>query len=179
MSQPLTIGLAPELPKMLKVLILGSLPGNKSIAEQQYYAHPRNAFWHIMSNVLSFELSLPYEKRLCKLSDANIGLWDVIDQAVRPGSLDSAIQKDKMQINNLRNLIEIETGLHLVLFNGKKAAEVFQRQVRPGLSEGSSSRIEFHTMPSTSPANAIMNPETKLAEWSKVLSPALIREIRD
>ncbi|ATX80226.1 hypoxanthine-DNA glycosylase [Mariprofundus aestuarium] len=75
-----------------KILILGSMPSRKSIAADQYYAHPQNGFWPIMGELFGFTASLEYEERLAQLRKNGVGLWDVAHQCVRPGSLDSAIE---------------------------------------------------------------------------------------
>ncbi|MGB5336215.1 MAG: DNA-deoxyinosine glycosylase, partial [Woeseiaceae bacterium] len=81
-----------------RILILGSLPGQRSIAAQQYYAHPRNAFWSIMQEL--FEIHGAYEYRLLQLLDNKIALWDVLGSSVRPGSLDSSIDLDSARVND-------------------------------------------------------------------------------
>ena len=94
LSPGLSQGLAPVWRADAELLILGSFPGQASLAARQYYAHPRNAFWPLMA-ALTGESDLaqqPYAARLQRLLHHRIALWDVVDRCVRPGSLDSAIR---------------------------------------------------------------------------------------
>ena len=94
----------PVVDAQTRLLILGSLPGEASLAAGQYYAHPRNAFWRLMDGVTGRDISsLPYEDRLVALQAIGIGLWDVIASAERSGSLDSAIRSPEAA--DLRGLI--------------------------------------------------------------------------
>lgn len=146
---------APIVQPDAKILILGSLPGDASLAQGHYYAHPRNAFWPIISKILQVDLNeLAFEQRYALLRSRQIALWDVIQTASRPGSLDSAISN--IQANPLRELVLGLRGLELVIFNGKLAAKHGQKQI-PGY-------IQQAIAPSTSPAHTLPFSE-KLAEW--------------
>ena len=85
----------PSVTPDCSVLVLGSLPGDESLRQAQYYAHPRNAFWKIMGSLLGFDPSLPYGERLSLLNRGGVGLWDVVASGVRPGSLDQHISQEQ------------------------------------------------------------------------------------
>lgn len=111
----------PVVDERTRVLILGSLPGDASLTAGQYYAHPRNAFWRLIGGLTGQDLaSMPYADRLEGLRRVGIGLWDVVAQAERIGSLDSAIRAS--QPADLEGLIDTLPSLRAVAFNGKTAA---------------------------------------------------------
>jgi len=145
-----------------RVLILGSLPGQRSLLEQEYYAHPQNAFWRIMNDLVGAEGS--YQQRCDALLDSGIALWDVLAESVRPGSLDSDIRMDTARANDFARLFRDCPDIGCVCFNGRKAAAMFQRFVGPD-----SYTMRFETLPSTSPAYAAMPFDEKLARWRAVL----------
>ena len=147
-----------------RLLVLGSLPGEKSLAAAQYYANPQNQFWRLMQAVTGSPLlSLPYGERLELLLAAGVGLWDVVGSAVRPGSLDTAIRDH--QPNALPELCASLPDLRAVAFNGGKSAKLGMKILadRPGLA--------LIPLPSSSPAHAVRF-ERKLAAW-EVLSAHL------
>ncbi|MDQ6967010.1 MAG: DNA-deoxyinosine glycosylase [Mariprofundaceae bacterium] len=145
-----------------RILILGSMPGRKSLDEQQYYAHPRNAFWAIMGELFGFYATMPYAQRLEQLADQHVALWDVTQHCIRPGSLDAAIRD--ATANDFRAFLTAHPQIHAIFFNGRKAEELFRRLVLPGLADKHRS-IERHTLPSTSPAHAAYTFEKKLEAW--------------
>lgn len=167
-EQPWARGFAPIINPHVRLLILGSLPGAASIEAGRYYAHPRNQFWRLMGDVIGRELiHLAYEARLRTLVDHHIGLWDMIAEADRPGSLDHAIRQAR--INPVDRLIARLPQLKLIAFNGKKSANLGQRQL--GLSQGASG-LDVKTLPSSSAAHT--RPfEEKLTLWCAALVPAL------
>jgi hypoxanthine-DNA glycosylase len=153
---PLLTGLPPVLDAETRVLILGSFPGEASLQAKQYYAHPRNHFWRLVSEVVSEDLySLPYEERLTRLRAHHIGLWDVIDACEREGSLDSAIRK--AQANDFDVLKHQCPQLKRVCFNGKTSGKFAPRFAEAG--------FETLVLPSSSPANMQLNFAQKLAVW--------------
>ena len=142
-----------------RVLILGSLPGEASLAAQQYYGNPRNAFWRLMEGVLGAPLvPLAYEDRLTTLLAHGVGLWDVIGEAERPGSLDAAIRDPAA--NDLVALIDTLPNLRGVAFNGGTAAKLGARLV--------GDRVPTLALPSSSPAHAARSFGDKLALWGQV-----------
>ncbi|CAN5295330.1 DNA-deoxyinosine glycosylase [soil metagenome] len=142
-----------------RVLILGSLPGEASLAAQQYYGNPRNAFWRLMEGVIHASLvPLAYEDRLATLLSHGLGLWDVISEAERPGSLDAAIRDPAA--NDLAALIDTLPALRGVAFNGAAAAKLGARLI--------GHRVPTLALPSSSPAHAARSFEEKLASWSAI-----------
>ena len=148
-----------------RVLILGSLPGARSIAEQQYYAHPQNAFWHIMRELFGIEGD--YGSRCEQLARQRIALWDVLRSSVRPGSLDSAIQLDSAVTNDFTTFFMEHPRVRLIAFNGRKAEQLFVRNVGDTVADTQIPRV---SLPSTSPAYAAMPFSGKLAAWRAALA---------
>ena len=143
-----------------KVLILGSMPGAQSLASQQYYAHPRNAFWPIMASLCGFSVNLAYHERLVLLRQHGFALWDVLAHCQRQGSLDSAIRHE--QANDFNHFLAEHDQLQLIAFNGAKAQQSFNKQVLPTLTAASPRLL---ALPSTSPAHAAMSLEHKRQQW--------------
>lgn len=151
---------APVVDQRVRVLILGSLPGDASLQAAQYYAHPQNGFWRLTGAVIGQDLApLPYEARLERLLAARVGLWDVIASAERRGSLDAAIRNPEAA--DLAALVNRLPELRAVAFNGATAARLGRR----ALGQGSGAALI--DLPSSSPAHA--RPfEDKLARWTKI-----------
>lgn len=149
---------APVVAPHTRVLILGSLPGEASLAAGQYYAHPLNRFWHLVGAVIGREdlPALDYEARLEALLGAHVGLWDTIRSAVRPGSLDAAIRD--VEHAPLAELVSALPHLRAVAFNGKTSARIGRAQ----LGETS---LELVDLPSSSPAHAGMPLAEKRNRW--------------
>ena len=152
----------------VRVLILGSLPGQVSLQQQQYYAQPQNAFWKIMGRLFGAGPELPYEERVQRLVRNEIALWDVCAAAQRPGSLDASIVHSSVVPNDIASFIASHPGVGLICFNGGKAAELYRRLVLPGLPAAVCA-IRYETLPSTSPAHAAMPFEEKLKRWGAIL----------
>ncbi|HEY9098558.1 MAG TPA: DNA-deoxyinosine glycosylase [Thiobacillus sp.] len=161
-------GFPPIADTHTRVLILGSLPGQVSLQRQQYYAHPHNAFWKIMSQLFGAGPELPYAKRAQRLVQNGIALWDVCAAAQRPGSLDADIVHASVVPNDFAAFIQAYPDIGLIGFNGGKAADLYRRLVLPTLPEKLRA-IRTETLPSTSPAHATMTFEDKLVRWSAVL----------
>ncbi len=151
-----------------RVLVLGSLPGQKSIAEQQYYAHPQNAFWPIMRDLFGIEGD--YHARCEQLSTHRIALWDVLASSVRRGSLDADIRLDTAQANDFRRFFEAHAEIQLLAFNGRKAEDMFRRFVATDSPDNTVAHVR---LPSTSPAYAAMPFSGKLSAWREALLPPL------
>jgi TDG/mug DNA glycosylase family protein len=148
-------------------LILGSLPGRKSLEMQQYYANPQNAFWKLIGRIFGGAGDLPYTRRVQILTSNHIAVWDVLAAAERPGSLDSAIVSATAAANNFREFFRAHPRIRRVFFNGRKAEDIFRRRVLPALAS-EFSHICYVGLPSTSPAHAGMTFAEKLVRW-KVL----------
>ena len=149
------------------MLILGSLPGRKSLEMQQYYAHPQNAFWKLITQILGAEWPLTYMRRVKLLTAHQIALWDVLAAAERPGSLDSAIVHASALANDFAAFYRAHPQIRLVCFNGRKAEELYRRFVLPGLSTEFGG-LRYLSMPSTSPAHAGMTFAKKLERWRTI-----------
>lgn len=148
-----------------RVLILGSLPGQRSLDAQQYYAHPRNAFWKIMAELAGAEGS--YEERCAALLHSRIALWDVLASSVRPGSLDANIRTPSAVVNAFGPFLAAHPGVVTILFNGSKAAQLYRQKVLPTIARP---EIRLQTLPSTSPAHAALSFADKLAAWRAALT---------
>ena len=145
-----------------RVLILGSMPGVRSLQAQEYYAHPQNLFWPFMHSLLGLDPALPYSARTDALSAAGVAVWDVLASCERVGSLDSAICDDSALPNELGTLLDAYPGIGTILFNGAKAEQAYQRCVAPGIRRAG---IICACLPSTSPANASQRVADKLRRW--------------
>lgn len=163
-------GFPPIADEHSRVLILGSLPGQASLRQQQYYAHPRNAFWKIVGRLFGAGPELPYEERALRLIQRKIALWDVCAAAQRPGSLDTAIVHSSVVANDFCCFLAAHPDIGMIYFNGGKAAELYRRLVYPGLPTRPSA-ISRETLPSTSPAFAAMSFEEKLTRWKTISLP--------
>ena len=153
----------PSIDNNSKILILGSMPGVKSLYEQQYYAHPQNRFWRVMS-VICNEPKLyefDYDLKLKTLLKNNIALWDTIKTCEREGSLDSDIQNENP--NDIRKLLKTYPNIKTICLNGNKSYSAFKKYF-PELFE----KYSCHKMPSTSPANARYSLDKLIEEWSVI-----------
>ncbi len=140
---------APSVDPRTRVLVLGSLPGERSLAERRYYAHPQNQFWRLMSGVLDTDLTaLAYEPRLAALRDRRVGLWDVVASARRVGSTDAAIRD--LSPNDLAALVASLPALRAVAFNGGTALKHGVPQLGP-LAE----TCAIVALPSSSPLHTV------------------------
>ena len=154
-------GLAPVIAADTRLVILGSFPGVASLAAQQYYGHPRNQLWPLLSALWGEDLvALDYARRLAALERHRVGLWDVYRSCEREGSLDSAIRAPVP--NDLARLKALAPRLQAVAHNGAESAR--SRRLTEALG------VDVHTLPSTSPANAAWRFERKLAAWREVFS---------
>lgn len=149
-----------------RLLILGSMPGKKSLEQNQYYAHPANAFWKIMGELVGASPQLPYAQRLAVLKSSGIALWDVLESCIRETSLDTHIRQESP--NDFTEFFAQHPHITQVCFNGSKAEQCFRKfvqdkQVLPPLA--------LHRLPSTSPAHAGMRYADKLQAWRAALIP--------
>ena len=151
-----------------RVLVLGTLPSQASLAAGQYYAHPQNAFWRIMAEITG--VSGDYAQRRDALVAAGIAVWDVLESSIRPGSMDADIDTASAVPNDFATFFADHEHLQLVCFNGHKAEQLFMRFVHPGPGR---KELRAVRLPSTSPAFASMSFEQKLSAWRGIIEPAL------
>lgn len=154
-----------------RVLVLGSMPGRASLAAGRYYAHPHNAFWRIVGELLGIDARAPYAARVRALKASRIALWDVLHSCVREGSLDARIEEELA--NDFAAFFRRHRGITHVFFNGAKAEASFRRHVLPGLG---AARLRYSRLPSTSPAHAGMPYARKRRAWRAILRSAQRRE---
>ena len=155
-DRPALEGLGPVVSHDTRLVVLGSFPGVASLQAQQYYGHPRNHFWPILSALWGVDLvALSYPLRLRAMLDHGVGLWDVYASCRREGSLDSSIEAARP--NDLTRLPQLAPALRSVAHNGGESARSMQRTSALG--------VEVVRLPSTSPANASWSFERKLEAW--------------
>ena len=148
---------APITSNDANILILGTMPGTKSLELNQYYGHKQNNFWKFMFTILKEDFSDDYPNKKALLQKNKIALWDVLQFCERVGSLDSAIKNEIA--NDFETFLKSHPNIKTILFNGQKAAAFFKKYVHL--------QKEYHliTLPSSSPANASQNFQSKLEEW--------------
>jgi len=151
----------PIVDEWSRILILGSMPGVESLRLQEYYANPRNQFWKLIYALFELDPSEGYAERVSFVKSKGIALWDVIENCLREGSLDSAIKEEK--VNNFRGLFMAYPSIETVLFNGGKAYETYKKWV--GFE--ALPNITFLKLTSSSPANT-KKYEEKLREWGSI-----------
>jgi len=156
-------GLPPVISRQARLVILGSFPGVASLQARQYYGHPRNHFWPLLSAIWGIDLvALPYRRRLAELRRRGLGLWDVYASCRRAGSLDQAIED--AEFNDLASLRRRAPQLQLVAHNGGESARAMRHIVALGLP--------VRKLPSSSPANASWSFERKLEAWRAAFQAA-------
>jgi len=157
-------GFSPIVGAQPKVLVLGSMPSQRSLQYQQYYGHPQNAFWWLMSQLFGFDSALPYTERVELLKQAGLAVWDVVYEAVRPGSMDADIQESALITNDFDAFLKAYPSITLLAFNGKASQKLFKKHVTGDIA------LPQLTLPSTSPAYAAKSRDEKLIEWKQVLT---------
>lgn len=142
-----------------KILILGSIPGIKSLEKQQYYGHPQNKFWKIIFELFNEKFTEDYTERIAVLKKNNIALWDVIDSCERKGSFDSEIKNE--EANQIPELLELYPKIQAIFCNGGKSYKNLQKIL------GKNFRIPIILLPSTSPLHTV-SFEKKFEDWKKI-----------
>lgn len=156
---------APILAPRSRVLIVGSMPGVRSLEQAQYYAHPRNAFWRILFETFGQELTEDYEEKKRLIMARDLALWDVARACEREGSLDSDMRN--IVHNDFGELFAAQPGIHTILCNGATAHALFEKS-------GVAGARTVIRLPSTSPAYTL-SYEKKYAAWSRAIREALAR----
>lgn len=163
------LGLPPRAGPSVRVLILGSFPGARSLRERHYYAHERNRFWRALAPLCALSAEADYEDRIAALNERGIALWDVLRACRREGSLDQRIIRGSEEPNDLGRVVGPHAELRAILFNGRSVAEFFHRhqiprELWPDLG------VELVTLPSTSPAHAAMPTTAVVRAWTETLA---------
>ncbi len=160
-------GFPPIADRRARVLVLGSMPSEASLAAGEYYAFRHNQFWRIAGELCGFAADAPYARRKAGLKRSRIALWDVIESCVRPGSLDASIREDTLRVNDFAAFLAVHRGIRRICFNGRKAESAWRRRVvstLPGTLD-----FEYRLLPSTSPAHAGIGYRAKLAAWRSAI----------
>lgn len=160
-------GFPPIANRRARILILGSMPGEASLAANEYYAFRHNQFWRIAAEITDVAQDAPYARRIAALKRCRIALWDVVASCIRPGSLDSAIREDSIRVNDFAAFLAAHPAIRRVCFNGRKAESAWRRHVAPTL--GDAFDLESRLLPSTSPAHAGMGYRAKLRIWRSAI----------
>ncbi|WP_232522193.1 DNA-deoxyinosine glycosylase [Sulfuriferula plumbiphila] len=166
-AMPYVHSFPPIADAQARVLILGSMPGKISLQAQQYYAHPRNAFWRLLGELVGARAELPYATRLQMLKSSGIALWDVLQSCAREGSLDSGIDDASIIANDFASFHLAHPDIAHIFFNGAKAEACYRKYVLAGLSNQSGA-LQYQRLPSTSPAHASLSYAQKLKAWEIV-----------
>lgn len=167
MTQTLLFSFKPIADVNAEILILGSMPGQESLAANQYYANRRNAFWKIMAQLLGFDPDSAYETRLHELKAARVALWDVLQSCTRVGSLDAKIDTGSITVNDFSGFFRTHDKIRAVFFNGAKAEATYRQYVLPTVN---TVPLSYMRLPSTSPAHASLSYAQKLQTWQTALS---------
>lgn len=154
-------GFPPIVAMNPEILILGTFPGEESLRQREYYAHPRNLFWHMMECICGAGRDKDYDTRVAILKKTGICLWDVLKSCARDGSSDARIRNG--HVNDFDAFLS-RYPVEAVFFNGKKAESLFHRRVVPELR----GPPPLFLLPSTSPANARMTNDEKLRRWCMI-----------
>ena len=160
-------GFPPIADRRARVLVLGSMPSEASLAAGQYYAFRHNQFWRIVGAVCDFAHDEPYARRKAALKRCRIALWDVLESCIRPGSLDSAIREESIRVNDFAAFLAAHPGIRRVCFNGRMAEQAWRRRVLQDLP--AARKLEYRLLPSTSPAHAGMGYLAKLEAWRSAI----------
>lgn len=158
----------PIADKRARLLILGTMPGKESLRAAQYYAHPCNAFWKIMDDLLGASPQLTYAKRVQILKAAGIAVWDVLASCTRASSLDSDIDTTSLIVNDFELFYHAHPRITRVFFNGAAAEKFYRVDVQ---AHDKQRVLDYQRLPSTSPAHAGMRYAEKLEQWRTIIQP--------
>ena len=163
------IAFPPILPKAPHSLILGTMPGGKSLEKQQYYAHPQNQFWRFMGDIYGALPAFPYEQRVEILKENGVAVWDVLSSCTRIGSMDADIKN--AVVNDFEKFYNDHPTIKLVVFDSLTAENYYLKQALPTLKTPHALSLMYKRVPSPSPAYARMSYSQKLLMWTDVLKP--------
>ena len=157
-------GLLPIEKEDSEILVLGTLPGKKSLELGEYYSNPSNKFWDILSEIYKKPIPTSYKEKIEWLHKQKLALWDILKAAIRNGSLDNNIQHP--EANDIIGFISAHPHLRMIVFNGSKSQEYFNNYIgNTSIPIG----IKLLTLPSTSSANTHLTFNEKVKQWSKIL----------
>jgi double-stranded uracil-DNA glycosylase len=159
----------PQVGAGCRVLVLGTVPSLRSLELGQSYGHAHNLFWQFMGTLYGAGPELPYAQRIAILHRAGVGIWDVLKDCQRPGSLDSSIQPQSEVANDIPGLLDAYPTIRAIALNGAKAQQVFARRIAANIRAQRMREIEILALPSTSPANASIPRDVKLEKWRSLL----------
>lgn len=165
----LVASFTPHVGAGCRVLVLGTVPSLRSLEMQQSFAHPHNLFWPFMGTLFGAGPELAYAERIARLHAVGVGIWDVLKQCERLGSLDSAIRSSSEVANDIPALLDAYPTIAAIALNGAKAQQVFARRIAPLIEVRRLSAIGILALPSTSPANASIPRAVKLERWRGIL----------
>jgi double-stranded uracil-DNA glycosylase len=148
-------------------LILGSMPGQASLQAGEYYAFTHNAFWRIIEACFDIPCNADYRQRRQALQARGVAVWDVLQSCERASSLDADIVAASVVANDFAQFFRQHPAIRQVYFNGACAEQLYKRHVLPGLGEAFN-HIQYYRLPSTSPANARLRFDAKLAAWQVI-----------
>jgi len=174
-KRPLIRSFGPIAADDARVLILGTVPSVASLAKQQYYGHPQNAFWPIMGKLFGAGRELEYDERKRILMAQGVAVWDVLRECVREGSLDAAIEAESEAANDFAMFLQSHFCVHSIFFNGSKAETAYRRHALPTVKT-LDREFRYKRLPSTSPAHAGRSFAQKLTEWRAVARALKARE---
>lgn len=160
-------GFAPIAGPNARLLILGSLPGQTSLSEHEYYAQPRNAFWMIMGALFEAGPARSYPERVARLIERQVAVWDVCAVAARPGSLDASIDPLSVRPNDFMTFYTQHPDIKQIVFNGATANALYKQHVLPTLTPALR-KLPSLVLPSTSPTHASLSLKDKLAQWQVI-----------
>lgn len=147
-----------------EILILGTIPSVVSIEKDEYYGNPRNQFWKIIYSILEVEEETEYSKKIEFLLKNKIALWDVLSQANRIGSLDSAIKNEKP--NEIESLIETYPNIKKIIFNGSKSEQLFKRYFKELYINNRCIRVSSS---SPTPGKNVKSLDEKKIQWREAI----------
>ena len=148
------------------------MPGTASLEADQYYAHPRNGFWKILQSIFGGSIQT-YPQRLQILEHNKVALWDSLKHCHRPGSLDANIDRASVECNDFTNLLRQYPTIELIAFNGKAAEKWFRKLALPSIETArlrNSDKLSMVSLPSSSPAMAMLSLEDKTLRWRDALA---------
>lgn len=147
-----------------EVLLLGTLPGNKSLQLNFYYADPRNYFWKFFSKYTGHPKPHNMNEVSKILKETKVALWDMYDFGIRKNKQDKETSRDsdiKQEIwNNIPSLLTDYPNIKRIGIMGGDPYEEFQK---------SYPFINAVRLPSTSSSNGAQwgNPIEQSIGWKK------------